>query len=50
VHGQKPETITIDHNINMVFAHAGIYQTQKFQGIKIVPVANIEGGLTWKAI
>ncbi|MBT4290057.1 MAG: hypothetical protein HOD92_22255 [Deltaproteobacteria bacterium] len=47
-HGQKPETILVDHNIHILFAHAGVYKTQKFQDIQLVPMANIRDGLPWR--
>lgn len=48
--GRKPNSIMLDHNIHMMFAHAGVYRTQRFGDIDIIPTANIEGGVVWKAI
>jgi len=48
--GRKPESIMLDHNIHMMFAHAGVYRTERFGDINIIPTANIEGGVTWKAV
>jgi|GEM_PF-1774021 len=50
--GISPETVMLDHNIHMMFAHAGIYKNSKgyFGDTAIIPVGNVEGGVTWKAI
>lgn len=47
--GHKPKLIALDENVHMMFAHVGVYRTNRFGDIKIIPVANISGGLTWKA-
>jgi hypothetical protein len=51
-HGFHPETVMLDHNVHMMFAHAGICRngSDYFGETKIVPVANIEDGVTWKAV
>lgn len=50
--GFHPKNVMLDHNIHMMFAHAGIYRngSDYFGETKIIPVANIEGGVTWKAV
>jgi hypothetical protein len=51
-HGSPPETVMLDHNIHMMFAEAGVYRNTKqhFGEVNIIPTANIEGDVTWKAI
>ncbi len=41
----------LDHNIHMMFSDAGIYRNTSsyFGDVNIIPVGNIEGGVTWKA-
>ncbi|WP_432745977.1 hypothetical protein ABXJ76_08385 [Methylobacter sp. G7] len=48
--GRKPETILLDFNIHIMFAQAGVYKTNRFNGIRIEPIAGIDDGLTWKAV
>lgn len=48
--GRKPETILLDLNIHMMFAQAGVYKTNRFNDIRIEPIAGIDDGLTWKAV
>ncbi|MDN3520704.1 hypothetical protein [Halomonas ramblicola] len=51
-HGFHPKTVMLDHNVHMMFAHAGIYRNGNhyFGETEIIPVANIEGGATWQAV
>lgn len=51
-HGFQPEAVMLDHNVHMMFAHAGIYRngSDYFGETQIIPVANIEDGVTWKAV
>lgn len=51
-HGSPPETIMLDHKINIMFAEAGVYRDIKkhFGEVDIVPIANMEQGVTWKAV
>ena len=51
-HGFNPQTVMLDHNVHMMFAHAGVYRngSDYFGETEIIPVANIEGGVTWKAV
>lgn len=50
--GFYPKTVMLDHNVHMMFAHVGIYRngSDYFGETEIIPVANIEGGVTWKAV
>ena len=50
--GFYPKNIMLDHNVHMMFAHAGIYRngSDYFGETQMIPVANIEGGVTWKAV
>lgn len=48
--GALPETVLLDHNVSNLFAEAGVFRNKIFQGVNLVPTANIQGGLTWLAI
>lgn len=50
--GVTPKTVMLDYNVHLMFANAGVYKNGKdyFGNTEIIPVANIEGGLTWKAV
>lgn len=48
--GALPGTVLLDHNVSNLFAEAGVYRNKIFQGVNLVPTANIQGGVTWLAI
>jgi len=48
--GRKPETIMLDLNVHIMFIQAGVYKTNRFNGIRIEPIVGIDDGITWKAV
>lgn len=50
--GFYPKNVMLDHNVHLMFVHAGIYRNGNdyFGETQIIPVVNIEGGVTWKVV